>query len=1048
MVVALWASLPASGSPILSDNFDAPDTANFDGSDQTGRRSGLLGESVQLRSSMIQQGISGGQLSMLKIEGAESRIRFHDAANLANWWNWAAGPGAVAILTEGGMRVEFDWIPADNTSDDWIAFNIGFPNSGAEPAVRVNEAGTDFGILFRNSGGTQYFDNGVAATGPSFDVPDITTHHVVLDYAFASFADGTPVTLNVTVDGTQILIDHVFEWAGNGGRVAMELGNLAQGTLIDNFAVSTLGILQPDTDADGLLDSWEQAKAGNLTDLNGLLNGPGPGAGTGNFDGDSLTDAQEFMASLAFPAYPEIDPKLADTDADGLEDGAELNGLAPRPPTNPTNPDTDGDGLNDLIETNSGTFVNAGDPGTNPANSDTDGDHFPDFYEIQRGSSPHDAGSLPTAPAGIALGIVTDEASTGISVDQTFTHKISGGGPVSVNGVDLDALTATETPLDFSWEASAGKFIIGPAINNNIWVPASGGVTGDGNLGMFGTFSYSGGLPGSTQQFILSGLQPGQSNEVRLFIRKWANDTVRPAAIKFTNGTEITDYFVLEDRPSIMLDNLNDNSAYFISFRYVATGSELVIDTIVPNVPSASGSFHLYGLTNRIVPLPGDTDADGLADTWEMEKAGNLTDLNGLKTGPGPGADSGDFDADGLTDAQEYSLSRITFPSLHPKTADSDGDGVNDGAELNPTAPRLETDPTLADTDADGLSDGAESNTGIFADANNAGTNPRNTDTDGDHFPDGYEVQNGGNPIDPELRPSLPTSIAIGIVTDEESTGISSSETYTHKMSGGAIATVNGVDLDPLTNTETPVDFEWNQGVGDKNIIGPAINNNIWVPANGGVTGDGNLQMFGTFTYAGTGPTPGNSQRFVLSGLQAGQNYEFRLFIRKWANETVRPALLKLTNGGAATEVFILEDRPGVMTGSGEDNTAYYLSFSYVAQTTELVLEATVPNVPSADGSFHLYGLTNRVAGPVVPPPVIVGITRAPNGASVTLTFASQPARTYAVDTSTLLTASGQPGGWTQVTNAVASQGSQTVFVDTQFSNQTTMYYRVRDVTP
>ena len=299
---------------------------------------------------------------------------------------------------------------------------------------------------------------------------------------------------------------------------------------------------------------------------------------------------------------------------------------------------------------------------------------------------------------------------------------------------------------------------------------------------------------------------------------------------------------ILEDRPGTMLGNGNDNTAYFINYRYVAATTDLIIDVTVPNVSSANGSFHMYGLTNRVVPLPGDADSDGLADTWEQEKAGNLTDLNGLKTGPGPGADTGNFDADSLTDAQEYALGQVSFPALNPKVADTDGDGLEDGAEINPTAPRVATNPTLADTDGDGLSDTAESNTGIFVNAGNTGSSPTSLDTDNDQFPDAYEVARGSNPSDPASLPPAPAGLALGIVTDEASTGISPSETFTHKISGGGAATVNGVDLDVLTDGETPVNFEWDPGAGGKNVIAP-INNNNWDPAGGDVTGDGNLAL-------------------------------------------------------------------------------------------------------------------------------------------------------------------------------------------------------------
>ena len=64
-----------------------------------------------------------------------------------------------------------------------------------------------------------------------------------------------------------------------------------------NLSLGAVGPGEPPTDDDNdtLRDQWEQARAGNLTDLDGTAwdgNGatPGPGAGTGDFDGDGYTD--------------------------------------------------------------------------------------------------------------------------------------------------------------------------------------------------------------------------------------------------------------------------------------------------------------------------------------------------------------------------------------------------------------------------------------------------------------------------------------------------------------------------------------------------------------------------------------------------------------------------------------------------------------------------------------------------------------------------------------------------------------------------------------
>jgi hypothetical protein len=58
--------------------------------------------------------------------------------------------------------------------------------------------------------------------------------------------------------------------------------------------------------------------------------------------------------------------------------------------------------------------------------------------------------------------------------------------------------------------------------------------------------------------------------------------------------------------------------------------------------------------------------------------------------------------------------------------------------------------PLANDTDGDGLSDAVETNTGIYVDENDTGTDPDDPDTDGDGLDDGPEVNTHGT--DPTLR--------------------------------------------------------------------------------------------------------------------------------------------------------------------------------------------------------------------------------------------------------------------------------------------------------
>jgi hypothetical protein len=102
----------------------------------------------------------------------------------------------------------------------------------------------------------------------------------------------------------------------------------------------------------------------------------------------------------------------------------------------------------------------------------------------------------------------------------------------------------------------------------------------------------------------------------------------------------------------------------------------------------------------------------------------------------------GDDDGDGLSNQQELQL------GTDPNNPDTDGDGLNDGAEVN----QYGTNPKNKDTDGDTLSDGDE--------VNIHGTSPTNPDTDGDGIPDGVEVAAGSNPLLPPTATPPPTTEA------------------------------------------------------------------------------------------------------------------------------------------------------------------------------------------------------------------------------------------------------------------------------------------------
>ena len=180
----------------------------------------------------------------------------------------------------------------------------------------------------------------------------------------------------------------------------------------DAVAIGPMNLAPLDGDDDGMPDEWEDA---NELDKNRDDSGGDP-------DGDSATNLEEFQN--------ETDPRSADTDDDGLEDGRESNsGVwsgSNSTGTDPKNPDTDGDGLKDGVEDNTGNwiglsatgtnpllvdsdgdglndgvenpalpFAGAGQSGTDPNRSDSDGDSHGDGVEIAGGSDPTDETSEP-----------------------------------------------------------------------------------------------------------------------------------------------------------------------------------------------------------------------------------------------------------------------------------------------------------------------------------------------------------------------------------------------------------------------------------------------------------------------------------------------------------------------------------------------------------------------------------------------------------------------------------------------------------------------------
>jgi hypothetical protein len=221
-------------------------------------------------------------------------------------------------------------------------------------------------------------------------------------------------------------------------------------------------------------------------------------------------------------------------------------------------------------------------------------------------------------------------------------------------------------------------------------------------------------------------------------------------------------------------------SGYTVAVEKLSTSSSIVRFRPPPGAELRSTQTLDFEFTATIdprqpVPAKCDTYAQAVGNTvasappqGEIGTVSAATDIVSFTTG--------DTDGDGLTDSQERMF------GTNPLDADSDDDGVADGAEpgaLEDTDGDGRIGALDPDSDGDGILDGTEMGvtTGVPGGARFAGTNtasrnfrpdadpttttdPLRKDTDGDGVRDGIEDRNRNGKVDPgELDPNDPTDV-------------------------------------------------------------------------------------------------------------------------------------------------------------------------------------------------------------------------------------------------------------------------------------------------
>lgn len=526
----------------------------------------------------------------------------------------------------------------------------------------------------------------------------------------------------------------VQDYASPGGfsfNTAAFLMGASVGGTTAHYTNIDVSLVQFDADRDGMSDAWELA--------NGLSVGVDDSGE--DPDKDGLNHFQEYLGHDGMAASgDETNPQIADTDGDGLKDGAEITA------------------------------------GINPLNPDSDGDFFLDGDEVATSTSPMDPQSFPIP-------------SVGLFID--FSSETGGGqvGPyhdpaylpfVANHEIDASNAGAGDLIVDRSQSFPVPAFPGHPTVTLTVAYPdllsgdprvkqligrgdapgAGGGAllyqgehrkllrdwigidpragSGGNGLGVptSMTFTFTG-IPAGVYQY--RGYHHDTAN-IQAPFQLYITDASRTAAPIGTFRMTHSNPSGLSPAGDPGAGNPPSALPSTIEFLFISSGNDPVVVTYSAEERTAFQNS-MVGVNGIEITVAVDTDGDGIPDAADLRPA---VDDTGLSS-----------DADTLTDQGEYHLgTKLDDP-------DTDHDGFNDDVESNTgvwvSTADTGTSPFAPDWDADGLLDGLESFDWNFGNwPVTAGTDPFDPDTDDDSHLDGEEAYAGYDPTNPGSFPPLP----------------------------------------------------------------------------------------------------------------------------------------------------------------------------------------------------------------------------------------------------------------------------------------------------
>lgn len=462
-----------------------------------------------------------------------------------------------------------------------------------------------------------------------------------------------------------------------------------------------------DVDGDGMPDQWERDYLGGVAALP-----------DGDADNDFATNLAEYQAGT----LPNDRTSFPDADGDLMSDGWEAHYFPP-PAANPDGTgDADGDGLTDLAEFTAGTDPTSKlSPGV--ADGDSDDDGLDDRWEIawfssitaQNGTGDADGDGASNLAEYLASSNPTLAASTPTDVDgdgipdgvKVFDFSTAGGGLLDKNGVATGLTTRlANTGTDATYLPNDPNLLLSTAQGTLAITSTTNDV--NGQVGMAGAEMI--GIPLSSLGF--TGAQDlrirakyvnlpagGGFDQIGIFAGSSSTSVIRGGRIAASGGLGVN------------TNGANDSNAVFpAASATLAEGRSMTVElnrvagvwslTIngIDATPSAQPAFlnALTDLTAGVFHLDGGSGG--------VHKTATLDSLTIVSFDSGGGGSGPDSDNDGLADAWE----QTHFQGLaQGATGDPDRDGIDNLTEFafngDPNKPgSLGITSALADTNSNG----------------------------------------------------------------------------------------------------------------------------------------------------------------------------------------------------------------------------------------------------------------------------------------------------------------------------------------------------------